>query len=121
LWIRWQFFGQATLLDDADTAPAAIRTSNRVVAGHWWSVLGDTLLFQGSSLIPGPLVGVLLMLLGRAAVDFANGLSSILFAITVPISIIGLTLAYERYRGRALAPAAGEEQEPDIQPGTLPA
>ena len=98
LSVRWQFFAQAALLDGADSAPGAVRESQAITTGHWWKVLGDTVLFQFFSLIPGPLVGLLLLLVGNAAINFANGLSSILFAITVPITTIGLTLAYERYR-----------------------
>lgn len=111
LSVRWQFFSQATLLGDSDSAVDPIHQSSDVVAGHWWHVLGETILFQLFSLIPGPLIGVLLLLLGRAAVDFANGLSSVLYAITIPISIIGLTLAYERYRDSATSPASKGDQD----------
>lgn len=120
LSVRWQFFGQATLLEGIDSAPTAIRRSASAVSGRWWHALGDAIVFQLFSLIPGPLVGMLLMLMGRAAVNFANVLSSVLFAVTVPISVIGLTRAYIRYRARtspaptADAPVAGPA--PDTAP-----
>jgi hypothetical protein len=122
LWlgVRWQFFGQATLLDATPSGPEAIRRSARVVDGRWWQALADSITFQLFSLVPGPLVGMLLMLMGKAAVNFANGLSSILFAVTVPISVIGLTQAYERYRART-APAPNPEPEAEPMPGTAPA
>ncbi len=123
LWlaVRWQFFGQATLLDDVPSGPAAVRRSAQVVNGRWWQALGDSVLFQLFSLVPGPLVGMLLMLMGKAAVDFANTLSAVLFAATVPISVIGLTQAYERYRARTAPAATSAEPESEPLPGTAPA
>jgi hypothetical protein len=121
LWfaVRWQFFGQATLLEDTRSAPEAIRRSGKAVSGRWWQALGDSVVFQLFSLVPGPLVGMLLMLTGKAAVNFANGFSAVLFAVTVPISVIGLTQAYERYRARTAPASAVPEAEP--MPGTAPA
>ncbi|HVL22607.1 MAG TPA: hypothetical protein VM450_00895 [Thermomicrobiales bacterium] len=123
IWVRWQFFGQAVLLGDATTAPEAVRKSGHAVTGRWWQVVGDSLVFQMFSLVPGPLVGVLLLLIGGAAVDFANTFSSIVYAITIPITIIGLTQAYQRYRARARKPAPHAEVEPastatTLQPGS---
>jgi hypothetical protein len=123
LWfaVRWQFFGQATLLEDTGSAPGAIRRSGEAVSGRWWQALGDSIVFQLFSLVPGPLTGVLLMLSGKAAVNFANGLSAVLFAVTVPISVIGLTQAYERYRDRAAPATTATEPEAQPTPRTAPA
>jgi hypothetical protein len=120
LAVRWQFFGQATLLDDIESGPNAVRRSGAVVTGHWWQALGDSLAFQLFSLIPGPLVGVVLLLFGGRAVDFANAFSSVVYAITVPITVIGLTLAYERYRGRAVTRARRDLADAPVEPTPIP-
>ncbi|MCC6793430.1 MAG: hypothetical protein IT336_17230, partial [Thermomicrobiales bacterium] len=70
-------------------------------AGHWWHALGDSLVFQLMVLLPGPLAGLILMLGGRASVNFANTLSSVVYAVSLPIAFIGLTFAYRRYESRS--------------------
>src|SRR5215213_9214104 len=104
LVVAWQFFGQAVILDGEVSGINAIRRSRMAVRGHWWRVLGDSLVFQMFALIPGPLVGALLMLFGKSTVEFANAFGSIVYAFTVPISILGLSLVYLRYRSSG-APA----------------
>jgi len=119
LWlaVRWQFFGQAVILEDVRSARSALRQSRETVRGRWWQALGDSLVFQIIALLPGPFIGALLMLLGKTSVQFANAFSSVVFAITVPVSIIGLTIAYQRYRDRPVADAARESVQPP-QPTT---
>jgi hypothetical protein len=98
-----------------------VRRSAPLVIGHWWQALGDSLVFQLFSLVPGPLVGVLLLLTGGTAVELANAFSSFVFAITVPISVIGLTLVYRRYRDRAKLPSASEAGIVPESTTTMPA
>ena len=113
LAVRWQFYGQAAVIDKTETGGASLKKSMHAVRGRWWHALSDTLIFQLIAVIPGPLVGALLMLFGKTTVDFANTFSSVVFAITVPISIIGLTLAYLRYRDRpVVATAAATSPDP---------
>jgi hypothetical protein len=112
LAVRWQFFSQVAILDDTDDPRIAIGRSAAATHGHWWQTLTQTFVFQIIAVMPGPLVAIPLMLLGRTTVQFANVLSSLLFAITVPISVIGLTLAYERFRATHAA-AAGSRYPVD--------
>jgi hypothetical protein len=122
LGVSWQFFGQAIILDGETSGTTALRRSRDAVRGHWWHVLGDSAVFQAFALIPGPLVGALLMLLGKATVDFANAFSSIVYAFTVPISVIGLSFVYSRYRQLgALAPDAAVVGQPPGAAETAPA
>ncbi|HEY7034399.1 MAG TPA: hypothetical protein VH482_23885 [Thermomicrobiales bacterium] len=122
LAVRWQFFGQAIILDDAPSGAQAIARSSRAVTGRWWHALGDSILWQLFALIPGPLVGALLMILGKATVEWANAFSSIVYAITVPISVIGLTFAYLRYQHRqALVQSAPAPDLPAGAPEAAPA
>jgi hypothetical protein len=121
LSVSWQFSAQAVILDEAPTSSAAVRRSRQVVRGQWLGALGDSLLFQVFGLLPGPFVGALLMLLGRATVEFANTFSSIVYALTVPIAVIGLTLSYRRKRNEATPIAPVEATTPgDLQAEPLP-
>jgi hypothetical protein len=85
------------------------------------AALGDSLLFQVFGLLPGPLVGALLMLLGKATVNFANTFSSVVYALTVPIAVIGLTLSYRRKQRNPQTPAPAEAPAPgDLRAEPLP-
>lgn len=113
LTVRWQFFGQAAILDDAPNGRSAIRMSWSVTRGRWWQALGRTLVFQVLAVLPGPLIGLTLLLLGKTTVQLANAISSVIFAVTVPISVIGVTLAYQRFKrlaaeDEAATPEAGD-------------
>lgn len=100
LGIRWQFYGQAAILGRAATGWDTLRTSAAAVRGHWWQALKRALVFQLVAILPGPLVGVALLLGGKSSVQFANVLSSVVYAVAVPVAVIGLTLAYEEFRER---------------------
>jgi hypothetical protein len=123
LTIRWQFFNQATLLDGADTPRQALHRSRRTVTGRTVQAFSDSLVFQLLAVIPGPLVGAILMVMGKATVDFANLFAAVVYAITIPISTIGLTLVYVRYRDRDRGAPEPAPAVPalDAEPGTAPA
>ena len=57
-----------------------------------------------------PLVGFGLLTLGRTAVGFANGVSSVFYALLMPLSIIALTVMYLDWRNDPLA--TGAESQP---------
>lgn len=108
IWIgvRWQFFAQAIVLDQTPSGYAALGRSYLTSGGRWWQALAYSLVFQIFSLLPGPLVGTLLMLSGALSVDFGNALSSVVYAATVPIAVIGISQAYRRLQQRPRASAA---------------
>ena len=97
--VRWQFFAQASILDGKDNFIDAMRLSGAVVKGKWWRAMGLAVGFQLVGLVPGPLIGILVLIIGGSKVEFANFISSFLYAIFVPISVIGLTMAYHRLKG----------------------
>lgn len=99
LAILWQFFAQAQVLDGEKRVTDALGASARVVRGNWWRAFGLSVGFQMIGLIPGPLIGILILIVGGSKVEFANLVSSFLYAIFVPISVIGLTMAYHRLKG----------------------
>lgn len=94
LIVRWHFFVQVLVFDRETTSREALRTSARIVQGRWWRTLFAVLLFDLLATIPGIVVGFGLLTLGRTAVGFANSVSSILYALTIPLSVIAVTLLY---------------------------
>ena len=94
--IRWIFFPQAIILDGASSALSAIRLSGHRVSGNWIRTFARTIIFQLLAVLPGPLVGILLLVLGKTSVQLTNLISGVILAFTVPLSVIGLTMIYER-------------------------
>jgi len=60
--------------------------------------------FSLIGLVPGPLVGIVLMVTLESSIQFVHVLSGVIYAISVPYSIIGLTLWYLDLTGRPLSP-----------------
>lgn len=94
LVVRWQFFAQVLVFDPHQSGPDALRESARLVRHRWWRTFGAVFLFDLLATVPGIIVGFGLLTLGRTAVGFANGASSLLYALTIPIAVIAVTLMY---------------------------
>ncbi|MGC4107439.1 MAG: hypothetical protein QM753_14035 [Thermomicrobiales bacterium] len=110
LAIRWQFFGQVLIFDRDCNGPDALTRSARLVKGHWWRALFGSLLFDLMATIPGVVIGFGLLTVGRTAVGFANGVSSLLYVVLMPLSVIALTILFMDWRNDPLT----------IEPGTAP-
>ena len=67
---------------------------------RWWQAAanGAVLAFIGAA--PGVIVGLALLILAHFPVDAANSVGSLVFALTQPFAIAGLTLLYLRWRGQ---------------------
>src|SRR5215211_2891922 len=102
LLVRWQFFSQAVILDGERGLTRSLGKSWEVTSGRWWLTLVATLAFQLFGSLPGPIIGVVMMIIGGSNVQFANAVSSILYAAFVPLAVIGLTLVYRRLKGEAI-------------------
>lgn len=100
--VRWAFFQQAVMLDDAASARGAAATSAAAVSGGWWRTAGEVFVFVVIGLLPGPLVGVAMMIFLSSSIEFVYVVSSVLYAIAVPYIWIGLTLLYLDRSGRPL-------------------
>lgn len=94
LVVRWQFFGQAVMFGHAKTGRAALQESADAIKGRWWKTLFATAIFDLIAVLPGIIVGLGLLMIGRTAVSFANGVSSLVFALSIPISVSAMTLLY---------------------------
>jgi hypothetical protein len=96
LWlvVRWHFFAQVLVFDRTTSGADALRSSAALVKNQWWKTLFAVLVFDLLATIPGIVVGFGLLTLGGTAVGFANGISSVLYALTIPLSVIAVTLLY---------------------------
>jgi hypothetical protein len=106
LLVRWQFYTQVIIFDRDATGPEALQESTRLVRNRWWKTLFAVFLFDLLATIPGVIVGFGLLTLGRTAVSFANSVSSILYALLIPLSAIAVTVMFlDRRRERPLQEA----------------
>ena len=110
--VRWQFFGQAILLDGAPGGRTALRMSGRAMRGRWLTILGASFVIQGLVVLPGPVIGAVLMVMGKTTVNFANGLSSFVYAALLPPAVIALTLLYLQHADREEAARIAAEPGP---------
>ena len=93
LTVRWYFIPQATMLDGALGRNALVRSAESV-QGRWWRVALTIVAMLTIAAVPGVIVGLGFLILGHSSVQFTNGLSSLLYMVTVPISMLGITLVY---------------------------
>lgn len=113
LGVKWHFFSQVLILERSTSTIGAIRESSRVVTGKWWRTLFSLVVFDVIAILPGIVVGFGLLTIGRTAVGFANGISSILYAILIPISTIAVTLLYLERRDN-LHPSVAENETESV-------
>jgi len=111
LWllVRWLFIPQAVMLDE-ERGNRARDTSARSVDGHWRPTALKAILFTVIGSAPGPLVGLALLIFGSVGVQTTNVVSSLIYAVVLPISIIGLTILYRQHQGKAITPASYDER-----------
>jgi hypothetical protein len=99
-FIRWSLFAQACVLGDL-SAGESLRRSSVLVRGHWWRTFGFTALVDVVAVLSGPLFGVGLLLLTDHSLNFINVAASVVYALTVPLAAIALTLYYFDLEQRA--------------------
>jgi hypothetical protein len=100
--VRWLFYPQAIVMDDQKRGWDGLRRSWNVTRRRWRKTLGSTIGFLILALVPGPLIGVLILILGGSRVQFANLVSSFLYGLLLPLAYIGLTMVYHRLKGNAI-------------------
>ena len=107
--VRWLFVTQAVLLDRKGSFEA-MATSRQLVDGHWWRTAATSLLLSLFGVAPAPLVGLALLIFAGADVRHANWVSSFIYAVMLPISIIGMTVLYRRLKGAPPPGRCGERR-----------
>jgi hypothetical protein len=115
--VRWQFYPQGVLVSGAQDWISALGYSRDVVRHRWVPTLLNTIVFQAIAIVPGPLIGFLLLVWLHLNPWTADLISGLIFAITVPLAVIGLTLFYIEERRNPYVPSPAEVVEPGA---TLP-
>lgn len=109
--VRWGFVAQAVVLDEAAPGEAPMRSAE-AVRGRWWWTAATILALAVIGAAPGPVLGIVLMVTESAGVDFVNTLSSLIYAVALPFSVLGAAVLYRQRQ--AQTPATGRD-------GTIPA
>ncbi len=109
--VRWQFYPQGVLVSGARTWMAALDWSREVVRHRWVPTLLNTIVFQAIAIVPGPIVGFVLMVALGLSPVVANLISSFIYAVTVPLAMIGLTLFYIEERKNPYEQGAKTERD----------
>lgn len=118
--VRWSFLPHAVLLDGIDPAAAPTRSA-AVVRGRWWRTAGTVAVLTIIGAAPGPMIGIALMVLAGAGVQFVNALSSLIYAAVLPFAILGTAILYRRRQGRSVSHGAEQARASvatEPRPGT---
>jgi hypothetical protein len=109
--VRWLFVTQAVLLDGAGPR-SALQVSRQTVGGHWWRTAGTALFLTLVGVAPAPLIGLVLLIGAQQEVRHVNWVSSLIYALLLPIAVIGMTLLYQRLKGDTpRAPATATDSD----------
>ena len=117
---QWIYSPQAVLFDGASWTQAR-GTARHTIEGDWPRTLSVAVLITYVAGVPGPLLGILLVLAG-VPIPIAGLISSAIFIVMYPITIITATLYYlDRRSGKALAanPSPQPAQGPIARTGPL--
>jgi hypothetical protein len=90
-FVRTSFFAQVCVFERRP-AWASLAGSARLTRGRWWRTFGFTALVDVLAIMSGPILGVILLLLTSQSLTFINLTGSIVYALTVPMAAIALTL-----------------------------
>lgn len=98
--IRWLFVEQAIMMDDADSR-TALGVSAHAVKGRWWRTLMSAVVLGVVGVLTGPIVGVILLVAVGLSADVVNVVSSVMYALILPLVFIALTQLYTSLKTRA--------------------
>lgn len=112
--IQWAYTPHAILLDGAGIRNAR-HVSRNIIKGDWARTLGMALLVFIISGVPGPLLAMLLVIGNLVSLDAAGYISSLIYVIVYPMTIIATTLYYierrELHAGKVARALAGESPD----------
>ncbi|MGH2551416.1 MAG: hypothetical protein ACRDHN_18670, partial [Thermomicrobiales bacterium] len=95
--VRWLFVSQVVLIESVDWREAQAMSS-RTVFGHWRRTAGTSVLLAIVGTAVAPALGIAFLVIFSPGIRYVNWFSSLLFAVTVPLSVIGMTLLYFELR-----------------------
>jgi hypothetical protein len=90
-FVRTSFFAQVCVFERCP-AWESLACSARLTKGRWWRTFGLTAIVDILAIMSGPILGVILLLLTSQSLTFINLTGSIVYALTVPMAAIALTL-----------------------------
>lgn len=111
LLVQWHFFAQVLVFDRTASSIEALQKSANLVKRRWWQTMFAVLVFDLLATIPGIVVGFGLLTVGRTAVGFANGISSLLYALAIPLSVIAVTILFLDRRGVSVGESTKAQPE----------
>ena len=91
--VQWMYTPHAAIIEGASWRQAR-HVSKRVVKGHWWRVLGLGTAVAFFSGVPGPLIGVIALVLGTATMNTANIIATLVYLVAYPAAVIAATLYF---------------------------
>ncbi|HEY7706402.1 MAG TPA: hypothetical protein VH968_04465 [Gaiellaceae bacterium] len=115
LIVRWLLVVPVVELEER-SALAGIRRSARLVRGRWLRVASLVGVGAVITLVAGPLLGALLILVTDAPLPLLNVVAGIVYAVALPF--VALTTAYVYVDARARDELDGEEA-PDVLPAEV--
>ncbi|MGH2532863.1 MAG: hypothetical protein ACRDJW_11245 [Thermomicrobiales bacterium] len=106
------FIPHAVLLDDA--SPKAARAiSISAVDGHWWRTAALSAIMAALVVIPGPLIGIILLVFAARSVALMNVASSLVYALVYPLIFVATTIYFldrrAATRAAVIEESAGEQ------------
>jgi hypothetical protein len=90
-FVRTSFFAQVCVFGRCPAYESLARSA-RLTRGRWWRTFGFTALVDIIAIMSGPILGVVLLVLTSQSLTFVNLTGSIVYALTVPMAAIALTL-----------------------------
>ena len=103
LLVRWLFIPQAVMLD-RQLGDDAMKASKETVQHHWLPTAAKALVLTIVGSAPGAIIGLILLIFGSTTVQFTNVAASLIFAVFLPFSLLGLTILYRMNQGRKITP-----------------
>lgn len=102
--VRWAFYPQAVMIEGARSARGATSTSAAAVRENWWRTAAVSIVFTVIGSMPGPTLGIFLLIVFAPSIELVNALSSVIYAFVVPFGTIGMTLLYLDRTGKRADP-----------------
>lgn len=92
--VRWAFYTQSIMVHNTRTWRGARAMSAVAVSGSWWATAAQTLLYAALTILPSPLIGIVLLIMFSPSIEFVNIVSSFVYAFAIPFKFIAMTLMY---------------------------
>jgi hypothetical protein len=108
--VRWLFVEQAIMLDGADSR-TALAVSAGVVKDRWWRTCASVIVLGIVGLLTGPVVAIAILIFVEPSADLANVISSIIYALMLPLVFVALTQLYDSLKERRESKQSSEQAE----------